>query len=65
LVWFGLGVAGQNEGCTWQLNLTNYKFYDGKAYCKNHRQDTTTTTPATTAHERVLRGGMPRGATGD
>lgn len=26
----------QNEGCTWQLNLTNYKFYDGKAYCKNH-----------------------------
>eukprot|EP01091_Cochliopodium_minus_P018420 TRINITY_DN746_c0_g1_i2.p1 TRINITY_DN746_c0_g1~~TRINITY_DN746_c0_g1_i2.p1 ORF type:complete len:115 (+),score=29.87 TRINITY_DN746_c0_g1_i2:199-543(+) len=25
-----------NPGCTWQLNLTNYKFYEGKAYCKNH-----------------------------
>jgi len=25
-----------NEGCTWQLNLTNYNFYEGKAYCKNH-----------------------------
>jgi len=26
----------QNAGCTWQLTLTNYKFFDGRAYCKNH-----------------------------
>eukprot|EP01122_Echinamoeba_exundans_P009144 TRINITY_DN3166_c0_g1_i1.p1 TRINITY_DN3166_c0_g1~~TRINITY_DN3166_c0_g1_i1.p1 ORF type:complete len:221 (+),score=53.84 TRINITY_DN3166_c0_g1_i1:33-665(+) len=25
-----------NEGCTWQLNLGNYTYYEGKAYCKNH-----------------------------
>merc|ERR1712232_319118 len=26
----------QNEGCNWQLTLTNYKFYEDKVYCTNH-----------------------------
>lgn len=26
----------QNEGCTWQLTLTNYRFYDDRVYCTNH-----------------------------
>eukprot|EP01104_Vermistella_antarctica_P009238 TRINITY_DN235_c3_g4_i1.p1 TRINITY_DN235_c3_g4~~TRINITY_DN235_c3_g4_i1.p1 ORF type:complete len:193 (+),score=21.11 TRINITY_DN235_c3_g4_i1:57-581(+) len=26
----------QNDGCTWKLTLTDYKFCDNKVYCKNH-----------------------------
>ena len=26
----------QNEGCTWQLDMRNYTYMDGKIYCKNH-----------------------------
>ncbi|KAL6061575.1 LIM zinc-binding domain-containing protein [Balamuthia mandrillaris] len=36
LVYHKLCFKCQNEGCNWQLNLTNYKFYEGRAYCKNH-----------------------------
>eukprot|EP01095_Lingulamoeba_sp_RSL-Kostka_P005753 TRINITY_DN1741_c1_g1_i1.p1 TRINITY_DN1741_c1_g1~~TRINITY_DN1741_c1_g1_i1.p1 ORF type:complete len:188 (-),score=40.71 TRINITY_DN1741_c1_g1_i1:98-661(-) len=26
----------ENEGCTWKLTLTSYKYCDGKVWCKNH-----------------------------
>lgn len=26
----------QNDGCNWQLTLTNYKFFEDRVYCKNH-----------------------------
>jgi len=25
-----------NPGCTWKLDYSNYTYYEGKAYCKNH-----------------------------
>eukprot|EP01087_Luapelamoeba_hula_P008192 TRINITY_DN2031_c0_g1_i2.p1 TRINITY_DN2031_c0_g1~~TRINITY_DN2031_c0_g1_i2.p1 ORF type:complete len:126 (-),score=14.67 TRINITY_DN2031_c0_g1_i2:83-460(-) len=26
----------QNEGCSWQLTLNNYKYYEDKVFCPNH-----------------------------